>query len=118
MLSRHHPHFRITHHQTKDRRVSEKPDLGELVARHRVGGSHPGGHGRRRLRAFDVRHAAPGRDLLGPIQNPSGNLLISSDLPLQGAGRSQTVQMTKAIAFEFASREVDGGQVHDRLPEL
>jgi len=33
------------------------------------------------------------------IQNPSGNLLISSDLPLQGSGRTQTIQMTKAIAF-------------------
>lgn len=37
-----------------------------------------------------------------PVQNPSGNLLIASDLPLQGAGRSQTVQMTKAIAFAFS----------------
>jgi branched-chain amino acid transport system substrate-binding protein len=35
------------------------------------------------------------------IQNPDGNLLISSDLPLQGSGRSQTIQMTKAIAFVF-----------------
>ena len=33
------------------------------------------------------------------IQNPSGNLLIASDLPLQGSGRAQTIQMTKAIAF-------------------
>jgi branched-chain amino acid transport system substrate-binding protein len=33
------------------------------------------------------------------IQNPSGNLLIASDLPLQGSGRSQTQQMTRAIAF-------------------
>jgi branched-chain amino acid transport system substrate-binding protein len=35
------------------------------------------------------------------IQNPSGDLLVASDLPLQGAGRSQTIQMTKAIAFVF-----------------
>ncbi len=35
------------------------------------------------------------------IQNPDGNLLISSDLPLQGSGRAQTIQMTKAIAFEL-----------------
>jgi branched-chain amino acid transport system substrate-binding protein len=35
------------------------------------------------------------------IQNPDGNLLVSSDLPLQGSGRAQTIQMTKAIAFEF-----------------
>ncbi|MEI8104830.1 MAG: branched-chain amino acid ABC transporter substrate-binding protein [Actinomycetes bacterium] len=33
------------------------------------------------------------------IQNPDGNLLIASDLPLQGSGRSQTIQMTKAIAY-------------------
>jgi branched-chain amino acid transport system substrate-binding protein len=36
-----------------------------------------------------------------PIQNPDGNLLISSDLPLQGSGRVQTIQMTKAIAYVF-----------------
>jgi branched-chain amino acid transport system substrate-binding protein len=35
------------------------------------------------------------------IQNSSGSLLVASDLPLQGSGRSQTIQMTKAIAFEF-----------------
>ena len=35
------------------------------------------------------------------IQNPNGNLLIASDLPLQGSGRSQTQQMTRAIAFIF-----------------
>jgi branched-chain amino acid transport system substrate-binding protein len=35
------------------------------------------------------------------IQNPDGNLLIASDLPLQGAVRNQTIQMTKAIAFVF-----------------
>jgi branched-chain amino acid transport system substrate-binding protein len=33
------------------------------------------------------------------IQNPSGQYLIASDLPLQGSGRTQTVQMTKAVAF-------------------
>jgi branched-chain amino acid transport system substrate-binding protein len=33
------------------------------------------------------------------IQNGSGQYLISSDLPLQGSGRTQTVQMTKAIAY-------------------
>jgi branched-chain amino acid transport system substrate-binding protein len=33
------------------------------------------------------------------IQNPSGQFLIASDLPLQGSGRTQTVQMTKAIAY-------------------
>ena len=46
------------------------------------------------------------------IQNPSGNLLIASDLPLQGAGRAQTVQMTKAIAFVFAQAEWKAGQLH------
>ena len=33
------------------------------------------------------------------IQNPSGQYLIASDLPLQGSGRTQTSQMTRAIAF-------------------
>jgi branched-chain amino acid transport system substrate-binding protein len=33
------------------------------------------------------------------IQNSSGQYLIASDLPLQGSGRTQTVQMTKAIAY-------------------
>jgi branched-chain amino acid transport system substrate-binding protein len=33
------------------------------------------------------------------IQNGSGKYLIASDLPLQGAGRTQTIEMTKAIAF-------------------
>jgi branched-chain amino acid transport system substrate-binding protein len=37
------------------------------------------------------------------IQNPDGDLLVASDLPLQGAVRSQTIQMTKAIAFEFSA---------------
>ena len=32
-------------------------------------------------------------------QNSSGKYLIASDLPLQGAGRTQTIEMTKAIAF-------------------
>jgi len=33
------------------------------------------------------------------IQNGSGQYLIASDLPLQGSGRTQTIQMTKAIAY-------------------
>jgi branched-chain amino acid transport system substrate-binding protein len=33
------------------------------------------------------------------IQNGGGQYLIASDLPLQGSGRTQTVQMTKAIAY-------------------
>jgi branched-chain amino acid transport system substrate-binding protein len=36
------------------------------------------------------------------IQNPDGNLLIASDLPEQSSGRSQIVQMEKAIPFIFA----------------
>lgn len=35
------------------------------------------------------------------IQNASGKYLIASDLPLQGSGRTQTIQMTHAIAFEL-----------------
>ncbi len=37
------------------------------------------------------------------IQNPDGDLLVASDLPLQGSGRAQTIQMTKSIAFEFSA---------------
>ncbi|HVV59608.1 MAG TPA: branched-chain amino acid ABC transporter substrate-binding protein [Gaiellaceae bacterium] len=33
------------------------------------------------------------------IQNGSGQYLIASDLPLEGSGRTQTIQMTKAIAY-------------------
>ncbi len=33
------------------------------------------------------------------IQNPSGQYLIASDLPLEGSGRTQTSQMTRAITF-------------------
>jgi len=33
------------------------------------------------------------------IQNGSGQYLIASDLPLQGSGRTQTIQMTKAIQY-------------------
>jgi branched-chain amino acid transport system substrate-binding protein len=35
------------------------------------------------------------------IQNPSGQYLLASDLNLQGSGRTQTEQMTRAIAFEL-----------------
>jgi branched-chain amino acid transport system substrate-binding protein len=38
----------------------------------------------------------------GPIQNGSGQILVASDLPLQGSGRTQTTQMTRAIKFIFA----------------
>ena len=33
------------------------------------------------------------------IVNPSGQYLVASDLPLQGSGRTQTTQMTRAIKF-------------------
>jgi branched-chain amino acid transport system substrate-binding protein len=35
------------------------------------------------------------------IQNPSGQILVASDLPLEGSGRTQTSQMTRAIKFIF-----------------
>ena len=43
------------------------------------------------------------------IQNPDGDLLVASDLPLQGANRSQSIQMTKAIAFVFAQNDWKAG---------
>jgi branched-chain amino acid transport system substrate-binding protein len=36
------------------------------------------------------------------IQNPGGKILVASDLPLQGSGRTQTLQMTRAIKFILA----------------
>jgi branched-chain amino acid transport system substrate-binding protein len=35
------------------------------------------------------------------IQNGSGQVLVASDLPLEGSGRTQTEQMTRAIKFIF-----------------
>jgi branched-chain amino acid transport system substrate-binding protein len=35
------------------------------------------------------------------IQNPGGQFLVASDLPLEGSGRTQTSQMTRAIKFIF-----------------
>src|SRR5437660_9980561 len=35
------------------------------------------------------------------IQNGSGQVLVASDLPLEGSGRAQTSQMTRAIKFIF-----------------
>jgi branched-chain amino acid transport system substrate-binding protein len=35
------------------------------------------------------------------IQNGSGQILVASDLPLEGSGRTQTLQMTRAIKFIF-----------------
>jgi branched-chain amino acid transport system substrate-binding protein len=40
------------------------------------------------------------------------DLLIASDLPLQGANRPQTVQMTEAIKFVLAQRNFTAGQFH------
>jgi branched-chain amino acid transport system substrate-binding protein len=44
------------------------------------------------------------------IQNPGGKLLIASDLPLQGSGRTQTSQMTRAIKYVFAQHGWKAGK--------
>ncbi|MBA3842559.1 MAG: branched-chain amino acid ABC transporter substrate-binding protein [Actinobacteria bacterium] len=44
------------------------------------------------------------------IQNSGGKYLIASDLPLQGSGRTQTSQMTRAIKFVFASHGWKAGK--------
>jgi branched-chain amino acid transport system substrate-binding protein len=44
------------------------------------------------------------------IQNAGGNLLIASDLPLQGSGRTQTSQMTRAIKYIFAKHGWKAGK--------
>ena len=42
--------------------------------------------------------------------------LIVSDLPLQGASRTQTLQMNDAIRFELEAAELQGRRLQDRLP--
>ena len=44
------------------------------------------------------------------IQNSSGQILIASDLPLEGSGRSQTSQMTRAIKFIFSQHGWKAGK--------
>lgn len=44
------------------------------------------------------------------IQNGGGQYLIASDLPLQGSGRTQTSQMTRAIKFVLKSRGWKAGK--------
>jgi branched-chain amino acid transport system substrate-binding protein len=44
------------------------------------------------------------------IQNSSGQYLIASDLPLQGSGRTQTSQMTRAIKFVLAQHGWKAGK--------
>jgi branched-chain amino acid transport system substrate-binding protein len=44
------------------------------------------------------------------IQGPSNaEFLVASDLPLQGAGRTQTIEMTKAINYVFKSHNYQAG---------
>jgi branched-chain amino acid transport system substrate-binding protein len=44
------------------------------------------------------------------IQNAGGNLLIASDLPLQGSGRTQTLQMTRAIKYVLQQHNFKAGK--------
>ena len=44
------------------------------------------------------------------IQNASGQYLVASDLPLQGAGRTQTLQMTRAIKFVLTQHGFKAGK--------
>jgi branched-chain amino acid transport system substrate-binding protein len=44
------------------------------------------------------------------IQNPAGQYLIASDLPLEGSGRTQTSQMTRAIKFILKSHGWKAGK--------
>jgi branched-chain amino acid transport system substrate-binding protein len=46
----------------------------------------------------------------GAIQNGSGQYLIASDLPLEGSGRTQTIQMGKAISFVFKQHHWKAGK--------
>jgi branched-chain amino acid transport system substrate-binding protein len=44
------------------------------------------------------------------VTNGSGQYLVASDLPLQGAGRTQTLQMTRAIKFVLAQHGFKAGK--------
>ncbi len=44
------------------------------------------------------------------IQNGSGQYLIASDLPLEGSGRTQTSQMTRAIKFILSQHKWKAGK--------
>ena len=44
--------------------------------------------------------------------------IIASDLPLQGASRTQTLQINDAIRKELADREYKAGDYNDRLPGM
>lgn len=44
------------------------------------------------------------------IQNPSGQYLIASDLPLEGSGRTQTSQMTRAVQFILKAHNWKAGK--------
>ena len=44
------------------------------------------------------------------IQNGSGQILVASDLPLEGSGRTQTSQMTRAIKFIFTQHGWKAGK--------
>jgi branched-chain amino acid transport system substrate-binding protein len=47
----------------------------------------------------------------GPVQGPSNaQFVVASDLPLQGAGRTQTVQMGQAINFIFKQHGYKAGK--------
>jgi len=44
------------------------------------------------------------------IQNGNGQILVASDLPLEGSGRTQTEQMTRAIKFIFSQHGWKAGK--------
>jgi branched-chain amino acid transport system substrate-binding protein len=49
----------------------------------------------------------------GPVQykgSGSPQFIVASDLPLQGSSRAQTIEMTKAIAFEFQQAGYKAGK--------
>ena len=52
------------------------------------------------------------------IQNGSGQILVASDLPLEGSGRTQTSSDDQGDQVHLQPARLEGGQVLDRLPEL
>ncbi|MDQ3874540.1 MAG: branched-chain amino acid ABC transporter substrate-binding protein [Actinomycetota bacterium] len=76
-----------------------------LVAAGCGGGDDEGGNGGGQAAGGNAE-ALPSASC-GPVRfgkNGTPDFIVASDLPLQGAGRAQTLQMTKAIEFVFKQR--------------
>ncbi len=70
-------------------------------------GGGGGGGGAANVQALPAASCSPVRS-----GNNGAKYLIASDLPLQGSGRTQTIQMTKAIQFILQQHNWSAGSYH------